>query len=190
MRLSYDIQWSRQFERINWEISGLTKTALYAPFVTCEDLSTKYGEDLSTKCGEDLSIEYGEDLSTNYCEDLSTKYSQNSTRGPGPDIQKPLKVVVQWRITQVERKNFEQWLRLKILKHVAHFCFEKIKIHVHINFSALLAVGGDVEIFRTKFLGGDLDEKIDFRRITSRAPWYFKRKFLGAILTKISIFKV
>ena len=74
--------------------SGLTKTALYAPFVTCEDLSTKYGEDLSTKCGEDLSIEYGEDLSTNYCEDLSTKYSQNSTRGPGPDIQKPLKVVV------------------------------------------------------------------------------------------------
>ena len=35
--------------------------------------------------------------------------------------------------------------------------------------SALRAVGGDVEIFRTKFLGGDRDEKIDFRRITSRA---------------------
>ena len=35
---------------------------------------------------------------------------------------------------------------------------------------ALRAVGGDVEIFRTKFLGGDRDEKIGFRRITSLAP--------------------
>ena len=37
------------------------------------------------------------------------------------------------------------------------------------KFSALRAVGGDVEIFRTKYLGGDRDEKIDFR-ITSRVP--------------------
>ena len=43
-------------------------------------------------------------------------------------------------------------------------------ISAYIKFSALRAVGGDVEIFRTKFLGGDRDEKIDFRRITSRAP--------------------
>ena len=38
------------------------------------------------------------------------------------------------------------------------------------NFFALRTVGGDVEIFRTTFLGGDRDEKIDFRRITSHAP--------------------
>ena len=43
-------------------------------------------------------------------------------------------------------------------------------ISAHKIFSALRAVGSDVEIFRTKFLGGDRDEKIDFRRITSRAP--------------------
>ena len=36
--------------------------------------------------------------------------------------------------------------------------------------NALRAVGGNVEIFRTKFLRGDRDEKIDFRRITSHAP--------------------
>ena len=33
-------------------------------------------------------------------------------------------------------------------------------------FSVLRALGGDVEIF----LGGDSDEKIDFHRVTSRAP--------------------
>ena len=58
-------------------------------------------------------------------------------------------------------------------KHV-HFKRRKIRSHgkKHFNvyiFSALRAVGGDVEIFTTKFLGGDRDEKIDFRRITSRA---------------------
>ena len=58
-----------------------------------------------------------------------------------------------------------------------HVPFQRGKIcshgrkHFNIQtFSALRAVGGDVEIFRTKFLGGDRDEKIDFRRITSRAP--------------------
>ena len=56
--------------------------------MTCEDLSTKYGEDLSTKCGEDLSIEYGEDLSTNYCEDLSTKYCILSPRSDGGTLHK------------------------------------------------------------------------------------------------------
>ena len=43
-------------------------------------------------------------------------------------------------------------------------------ISAYTNVSALRAVGGDVEIFRTKFLGGDRDEKIDFPRITSDAP--------------------
>ena len=43
-------------------------------------------------------------------------------------------------------------------------------ISAYTTFSALRAVGGDVEIFTTKFLGGDRDEKIDFRRIRSRAP--------------------
>ena len=52
-----------------------------------------------------------------------------------------------------------------------HFQRGKIRSHgkKHFNvyiFSALRAVGGDVEIFRTKFLGGDPDENIDFRSIT------------------------
>ena len=67
-------------------------------------------------------------------------------------------------------------------------CLETFQ-HIQI-FSALRAVGGDVEIFRTTFLGGDRDEKIDFRRITSGATWYSKRNFWGAILTKRSIVKV
>ena len=45
--------------------------------------------------------------------------------------------------------------------------------------SALRAVGGDVDIFRTKFLGVDRDEKVDVRRITSHAPWCFKQNFWG-----------
>ena len=43
-------------------------------------------------------------------------------------------------------------------------------ISAYIIFSALRSIGGDVEIFRTKFLAGDCDEKIDFRRIVLRAP--------------------
>ena len=46
-----------------------------------------------------------------------------------------------------------------------HFSIYK---HVY-TCSALRAVGGDVEIFRTQFIVGDRDEKIDFRRITSGA---------------------
>ena len=45
----------------------------------------------------------------------------------------------------------------------------KKKKHLQ-NFSALRALGGDIEIFKRTLLGGDLDEKIDFRRVTSRAP--------------------
>ena len=35
-------------------------------------------------------------------------------------------------------------------------------------------VWGDVEIFKTKRLGGDLDGKIDFQIVKSGAVWYFE----------------
>ena len=61
-------------------------------------------------------------------------------------------------------------LRNMFLSREGNICSHGRK-HLNIQtFSALRAVGGDVEIFRTKFLGGDRDEKIDFRTIISRAP--------------------
>ena len=61
-------------------------------------------------------------------------------------------------------------LRKMSISRIGKYVHMVVNISAYINFSALRAVGGDVEIFRTKFLGGDRDEKIDFRRITSRAP--------------------
>ena len=58
-------------------------------------------------------------------------------------------------------------LRGDVKKNV-HFQRKKMRSHgminIHKNVSALRASGGDVEIFRTEFLGGDRDEKIDFQK--------------------------
>ena len=42
--------------------------------------------------------------------------------------------------------------------------------------------GGDVEMFKTKYTGGCLNEKINFQIVTPRAPRYlkmFKQNFCG-----------
>ena len=101
MRLSYDIQWSRQFERINWEISRLTKTALYAPFLTHSKQHSRF-RFWHTKTAE------------SWC-----PMKQNRTLKSNEESLK------------LHAKTSNNQLHLKILKHVAHFSFEKIKIHVH-----------------------------------------------------------
>ena len=82
-------------------------------------------------------------------------------------------------IVQRHFKKFPRCARLgAMLRKISISRMGKIRSHgwkfQHIynlhKFSALRAVGGDVEIFRTKFIGDDRDEKIDFRRVTSRVP--------------------
>ena len=60
-------------------------------------------------------------------------------------------------------------LRKMSISRIGKYVHMVGNISTYIKFSALRAIGGDVEIFRTKILGGDRDEKIDFR-IISRAP--------------------
>ena len=88
------------FDRTNWEISKLTKAALYAPFLTHSKQHSRF-RFWHTKTAE------------SWC-----PMKQNRTLKSNEESLK------------LHAKTSNNQLHLKILKHVAHFSFEKIKIHV------------------------------------------------------------
>ena len=71
-------------------------------------------------------------------------------------------------VGMTERNVYDD--RKMSISRVGKYVYMVGTISAYIKVSALPAVGGDAEIFRTKFLGDDRSEKINFRRITSRTP--------------------